>query len=172
MEEKFAKVRRKNREITDNKWIDEKLNDFHYGVISTSVENQPFINWNLFVYIKDENAVYFHTGKGGRTQQNIELNPRVCFSIAEIGQLIRAKEAKNFSTQYSSVVVFGCVEIISEDTKKFEILQKFIEKYFPDLTKDDYEPFTKSDGDKATVYKINIEKITVKQNKDDVNMYL
>jgi hypothetical protein len=46
-----------------------------------------------------------------------------------------------------------------------EIFQAYINKYFPRLNQESYQPFTLTDALKATMYKLIIERITAKQNK-------
>ena len=46
-----------------------------------------------------------------------------------------------------------------------EIFQAYIQKYFPELKEGSYHPFSVTDATKATMYRLNISKITAKQNK-------
>lgn len=169
-EKKLTDVRRKNREIKDEAWIKDYLKNASHGVFATSVDGQPFINWNLFIYNEEENVIYFHTAGRGRTKDNIIQNPKICFSIAEIGNVVKAKKAVDFSMQYKSVVVFGTAKIIEDDEKLMKVMQGFIDKYVTDMKPFDYEPFTLEDAKKATAYELTIDGWSAKRN-DDVGHY-
>ncbi|RMG87452.1 MAG: pyridoxamine 5'-phosphate oxidase family protein, partial [Chloroflexi bacterium] len=93
-------MRRSDRAITDEAWIEAFLTYAPVGVLATTHDNQPFINSNLFVYDQDRHAIYIHTAKVGRTRANIEHNPQVCFSIMSMGRLLPADVALEFSVEY------------------------------------------------------------------------
>ena len=60
------KVRRHDREVTDESWIRDYLKEAPTGAMATVNEGQPFINSNLFVYDEDAHAIYLHTARVGR----------------------------------------------------------------------------------------------------------
>ena len=46
----FVSVRRKDRAVTDEAWIENTLEKAPFGVLALSRDGQPFVNMNVFVY--------------------------------------------------------------------------------------------------------------------------
>ena len=80
-------VRRKDRAVTDESWIEEMLVKAPSGVFATSRDGQPFVNMNVFVYDAAEKCIYLHTASEGQTRANVQQNERVCFCVSEMGRL-------------------------------------------------------------------------------------
>jgi uncharacterized protein len=158
-------VRRADRAVEDEGWIIEFLNRAPIGVLATIHDGQPFINSNLFVYDENAHAIYMHTARVGRTRANVEGDTRVCFSIMEMGRLLPAPEALEFSVEYSGVNAFGSATIIDGDEAKIA-LQMLLDKYAPHLKPGvDYRPSTDDELDRTTVFKITIDEWSGKRKK-------
>ena len=153
-----SKIRRSDREIKDEGGILALLNIAKVCFIATSIDDQPFINSNLFWFDETQRRIYFHTAKEGRTRTNIEANPRVCFSIAEIGDLLPAKTAIEFSNEYRGVTVFGTARVVVEEDEGRHGLNGLLSKYFPDLVSGkDYAAITSEELKATSVFAIDIE---------------
>ncbi len=149
-------VRRSDRAMEDA-WIVELLHRAGHGALATVHEGQPFINTNLFVYDEAGHVIYMHTGRYGRTRSNVETYERVCFSVSEIGRLLPADEALEFSVEYAGVTVFGTSRII-EGEEAERGLQLLLDKYAPHLKPGrDYRPTTPEELKRTSVYRIDIE---------------
>jgi nitroimidazol reductase NimA-like FMN-containing flavoprotein (pyridoxamine 5'-phosphate oxidase superfamily) len=159
-------VRRADRAIDDDDWIRALLHQAPVGVLSTLHGDQPFANHNLFVYDEPAGMIYMHTARLGRTRANIEAAERVCFSVSEMGRLLPAAVALDFSVEYKGVVVFGTGSIIEEPIAATEALQKLLDKYFPHLQPGrDYRPIIDEELKRTAVYQIEIEQWSGKQKK-------
>ena len=162
-------MRRKDRG-KDNEWTKEFLNTAPFAAISTLHGEQPFINNNIFIYDENENCIYFHTSKEGRLRYNITENTKVCLSAAEMGRLLPADVALEFSVEYKSVVVFGNVEVIEDEDRAKHALQKLMDKYFPNHKPGkDYRGIIPEEIKRTAVYKINIESMSGKEKKVEEN---
>jgi nitroimidazol reductase NimA-like FMN-containing flavoprotein (pyridoxamine 5'-phosphate oxidase superfamily) len=158
--------RRKDRTIDDDAWIRDFLRRAPMGVMATVDGDQPFITNNLFVYDEAENALYLHTANEGRFRTNIEANPRVCLTAMEMGRLLPAKRAMNFSVEYASVVVFGRASVIEDGDSAKRALQILMDKYAPHLKPGtDYEPATDADLKVTAVFRIDIEQWSAKRKQ-------
>ena len=159
------KIRRSDRE-KDESWIREMLLAAPYAAIATTHEGRPFINSNLFVYDEEKHAIFFHTAHVGRTRANIEKENRVCLSVFEMGRLLPAKEALEFSVEYTGVVVFGTVSIVEEEKEAIDSLQQLLDKYAPHLTAGkDYRPPIPEELKRTSVFRIDIESWSGKMKK-------
>lgn len=154
----FTQARRSDRAVDDDAWIAAFLHRAAVGVLATAADGQPFINSNLFVYHAEAHAIYLHTARTGRTPTNVAANPRVCLHVFEMGRLLPADTALNFSVEYGGVTVFGRGEIVSDPAEARDALQLLLDKYFPHLHPgEDYRPITPEELARTAVYRIHIE---------------
>lgn len=160
-------IRRQDRAVNEEAWIRAFLHRAAYGVMATVYEGQPFINSNLFVYDEKANAIYLHTARAGRTLGNVEHCQRVCFSVSEMGRLLPAKEALEFSLEYAGVTVFGSAEIVDDPAEAKHGLQRLLDKYAPHLRPErDYRPITLEELKRTAVYRIDIERWSGKKKEE------
>jgi uncharacterized protein len=151
-------VRHPGQAVDDEEWIKALLHRAPVGVLATLRDGQPFINTNLFVYDEDQQAIYMHTAKVGRTRANIEADERICFSAMEMGRLLPHPEALQFSVEYSSVVVFGRAGVIGDQEEARRALQMLLDKYAPHLRPGrDYRAITDDELARTSAYTIQIE---------------
>ena len=154
----LKRARRRDRVVSDEAWIKAMLHGAGTGVLATVREGQPFVNTNLFVYDEDAGAIYTHTARVGETRDNVEGDERVAFTVFELGRLLPADTALEFSAEYASVVVFGRAAIVADQGEAGRALQALLDKYCPDLVSGtDYETFTTQDLDRTSVYRVTIE---------------
>lgn len=163
-----AKVRRSDRAVHDETWIRDLLHRAPLGFLASVEDAQPFINSNLFVYNEEANAIYFHTARRGRTRDNIEKHDEVCFTVAEMGRLLPAKTALEFSIEYRSVVVFGQASLISDEPSAIAALQALLDKYAQHLKPGiDYRPPVKKEMERTSTFRLKIASWSGKMKKVD-----
>ena len=165
----YNHVKRTDRAVDDETWIIDFLKQAPMGYLATIHGNQPFINSNLFVYDESKHVIYMHTARVGRTQGNVKAaDPApICFSCSEMGRLLPAKEALEFSVEYKGVVVFGKATATNEDEAESTYgLQLLLDKYFSHLTPgEDYRPIISAELKRTSVYRIDIESWSGKQKQ-------
>jgi hypothetical protein len=153
-------VRRRDRAVEDESWIHQFLHTAPIGVLATVDDGQPFLNTNLFAYDEAGDCLYMHTARAGRTRSNIEGDGdvRVCFSIMEMGRLLPAPTAREFSVEYAGVTIFGSACVVEDVTESRHALELLMRKYAPHLALDvDYVLATDEDLRATSVYRIMIE---------------
>ncbi len=151
-------IRRKDRAVEDDAWIKAFLNRAPLGMLATVHDGQPFAHSNLFFYDEEEHAIFFHTASEGRTRSNVETVPRACFSISEMGRLLPADVALEFSVEYNGVAVFGTVRVVDDPEACTVVLHKLLDKYFPHLQRDrDYRPVVAAELKRTTVFRLDID---------------
>jgi nitroimidazol reductase NimA-like FMN-containing flavoprotein (pyridoxamine 5'-phosphate oxidase superfamily) len=153
------RVRRADREIRDEGWMHAFLHRAPMAALAmASAAGQPFINSNLFAYDEANHCIYMHTARVGRTRVTVRQNEQVCLSVSEMGRLLPAAEAVEFSVEYAGVVVFGTAHVVTEAQEAARALQLLLDKYFPHLHAGrDYRPATAAELQRTTVYRITIE---------------
>jgi nitroimidazol reductase NimA-like FMN-containing flavoprotein (pyridoxamine 5'-phosphate oxidase superfamily) len=153
-----VRVRRRDRQVTDDAWIAELLRRESTGTLATVAGGQPFVNSNLFVYLPEDDAIYLHTARTGRTRQNVEGDERVCFTVFRLGRLLPADTALEMSAEYASVVVFGRAAIVEDEAEAKRALNALLKKYFPHLEAGrDYRAIQPDELARTTVYRVAIE---------------
>ena len=153
-----AEVRRRDRAVEDEAWIVALLRRAPMASLATVNEGQPFINSNLFVYDAERHVIYLHTARYGRTRANLEAEERVCLSVSEMGRLLPAEAALEFSVEYAGVVVFGRGTVVADEAEAFHGLQLLLDKYFPHLRPGEhYRESTAEELARTAVYRIAIE---------------
>jgi hypothetical protein len=101
-------------------------------------------------------------------RSNIERNPKVCLEATEMGKLLPSNIALEFSLQYRSVLVFGSARILQDPEEKQAALYGLIRKYFPAMEAGrEYRPITDMELKRTTVYVIEIESWSGKENWKD-----
>jgi nitroimidazol reductase NimA-like FMN-containing flavoprotein (pyridoxamine 5'-phosphate oxidase superfamily) len=147
---------RKDR-AKDESWIKSYLKVAPFGMLATEYEGQPFIKPTLFAYDEAEHAIYLHGALVGRMRTNVEKNPRVSFCAAEMARLLPADTAMEVGVEYASVVVFGTIEVLSDNKQARYGLQLLLDRYFPHLKSGvDYREILEEELDMTSVYRIKI----------------
>lgn len=162
--EEWTRLRRADRAMSDPAEIEALLQRAPFGFTATAVEGQPFLHVGLFWYAPSTRRIYFHTAKHGRTRDNVLENPRVCFGVAELGRLLPAQTALEFSNEYAGVIVFGRARIVDDKQEMRRGMQGLLDKYFPDLHPGrDYRAITDAELAQTSVFAIEIEGWSGKQ---------
>jgi nitroimidazol reductase NimA-like FMN-containing flavoprotein (pyridoxamine 5'-phosphate oxidase superfamily) len=157
---------RKDRAMDDT-WIKAYLQSVPFGTVATDFEGQPFIKPTLFVYDEGKNVIYIHGALVGRMRTNMEANPRVSFCIAEMGRLLPADTAMEFGVEYSSVVVYGTAEVVTDAEEARYGLQLLLDRYFPHMKPGvEYREIIKEELDATAVYRLNVDSWSGKATKE------
>jgi hypothetical protein len=159
----LTRMRRQDRAVTDDSWIRDFLARTPSGVIASVLEQQPLTHVNTFVYDATTHAIYVHTAGQGRFRSSIEQNNRVSFCASQMGRLLPADTAREFSVEFESVVVFGQAEIMTDMVLATEKMQLLMDKYFGHLKPGEhYRPITETEIKEISVVQISIDSWSAK----------
>lgn len=177
-------MRRKDREMSSEFGI-EVIDGAKYGVVSMIDEDNEPYGIPLSI-VREGNTLYFHSAIDGKKVRIFEKNSRV--SVAFVGETkipeiytneeldeIAKDEAKAillvsnvFSTEYESAIAKGRIRLVEDEEEKIRAMRLICEKYTP--TKMDYfHMAVKSGLEKTNMYGIEIEEVTAKRKKYDIN---
>ena len=149
--------------IEDTKEIEEILERAPVGRLGLADGEEPYVVPLNFVY--DDGRIYFHSGVEGRKLEIIKSNPRVCFEVDEIGEVVLNEGAVCFSTAYyKSVIALGTARLLEEDDEKMQALDLLMKKYAAGRK---YEPIPEHAMAIVGVCEIKIDKMTCKANMPD-----
>ena len=150
-------IRRRDR-AGDDAWNRSFIAQARVSVLAMTRGEQPFVNSNLFVYDPGRHAIYIHTARTGLTRDNLSRPVPVCFSAFEMGRLLPADEALEFSVEFAGVTAFGSGYLLEDAGEAREALQMLLDKYAPDLRPDrDYRAITAGELKRTSVYRVDIE---------------
>ena len=145
-------VRRSDRQVDDDAWVAQMLRTAATGTMALSHDGQPFVNTNIFVHDAARSIIYTHTAAVGRTRAVVEASPFVCFTVMEMGRLLPASVALEFSVEYASVVLFGTASIVDSVEEELTALNLLMAKYAPHLVPDrDYRAPIAEEARRTTV---------------------
>lgn len=124
----FREMRRRNQAL-DREACVEILHTEKRGVLSVHGEDgYPYAIPLNFVFDEAEETIYFHCAKEGHKLDAIRQNEKVCFTTWTAGD---PDAEDGWSYHVSSVVVFGCAEVVTDETVKYEKAKALGLKYFP-----------------------------------------
>ncbi len=162
----YTAIRRKERGVDDEIWIQELLQRVPFCVMATVVDERPFTVARNFAYDKEKHVIYMHGARKGRTFTTVENGEHVCLNISEMGRFLPAKRAMNFSVEYSGLVVFGQASVVTDNDEAKHALQLIVDKHFSHLRPDvDYETTSDVDLKITAVIRIDIDEWSGKQKK-------
>jgi len=122
-------MRRKDREVTDIKGIEEILllcKTCHVAMIDESMNPAaPYVVPLSYGYkITGANTLelYFHSAPEGRKLDVLKRNNRVCFEMAYEGEPVHSETPCNSGYYYASVIGSGDAVFLEDDNEKREAL--------------------------------------------------
>jgi nitroimidazol reductase NimA-like FMN-containing flavoprotein (pyridoxamine 5'-phosphate oxidase superfamily) len=117
-------MRRKEKQITERKEMDDIINASPVCRMAMAHGNEPYLVPLAFGY--DGNAVYIHTAIQGKKIEIIEANPRVCIEFEHKVQVMKNdNQACKWSFSFQSVIGFGTISELRDPHQKIRFSQKF-----------------------------------------------
>lgn len=130
------------------------------GHLGLAFKNQPYIVPLNYLY--SDGALYFHCALKGRKIDYIKANSKACFQVGRYGAVITADSACSHNYQFSSVIVEGTIEEVTDVGAKEAALLGIVVKYGDSALEEKPIPANKIKG--VSVYRIVVETITGKTN--------
>lgn len=151
-------MRRKDKEITDQKVLDEIMKKAQVCRLAVSYRDMPYIIPMNFGY--ENQVLYFHTS----AQEGLKLlilreNPQACFEVEIDTKVIPSEESCNWTMRYQSVIGFGEVEFIEDIEGKKEALKIIMKQYTPEE-----KTIMDSELQGVTLFKLQINTMTGKKS--------
>ena len=105
-------MRRKDKEITDNRIIEEILSKSGICRIAIMDKDAPYIVPLNYGY--RDNYIYFHSASHGRKIELLKVNNKVCFEIEYSHEIIIKEFSCEWTSKYRSVIGYGTIEMVSD----------------------------------------------------------
>ena len=129
----FGEMRRK-KQILSMEDAEDILYRGTSGVLAVSGDDgYPYAVPLSYVY--DGEKLYFHSARNGHKLDAISRNARVSFCVIDQDQII----PEEYTTYFRSVIVFGTIHIMEDESEKRNAIEKLALKYAPDDTPESRE---------------------------------
>ena len=151
-------MRRKDRQITDRKAIDDIIRRSHVCRLGMCDDGQPYVVPLNFGY--DGHSLYFHGATEGRKIDVLKRNNRVCFEFDTPEEVIPADQACRWSTKYESVIGFGTARIVEDLETKRQALGWIMRQH----SREDWI-FPEKNVNAILVIRVDIEQVTGKAQR-------
>lgn len=153
----FREVRRNKKQVLSQDECNKVLNECTSGVLSVLGDDDYPYGVPLSYSYKD-NRLYFHGMQVGHKIDAIKKHDKVSFTVIETDQIV----AKEYTTYFRSVIVFGRAHIVEDLDEKRDALMKLMVKYSPDFL-DGGEEYIEKSIKAVGIFYIDIEHISGKE---------
>jgi len=150
-------MRRKDKEISDIKRIEEIISKARVFRLALTLDDTPYVVPLCFGY--RAKTIYFHSAREGKMIDILNKNNKVCFEFDIDYELVESENACKWGMKYRSVIGFGKATVIENMEEKQEalgiIMQNYTDKIFL---------FPEKMVEATLVAKIDIEQISGKKS--------
>ena len=124
----FREMRRK-KQVLSQKEVDDILHKGTSGVLALLRDNDyPYAVPISYVY--DDGKVYFHSAKSGHKIDAIQRTAKASFCVIDEDLVV----PEEYTTYFRSVIAFGRIRIVEDDSEKRAAIEKLAIKYAPEDT--------------------------------------
>ncbi|MDP4127761.1 MAG: pyridoxamine 5'-phosphate oxidase family protein [Bacillota bacterium] len=150
-------MQRKDKEITDQKAIEEIIKKAKVCRIAVSYESMSYIVPMNFGYA--DQTLYFHSSKEGLKLSILRENPQACFEMEIDIEIVPSEQPCNWTMRYQSVIGFGEVEFIENLDAKRDAMQIIMQHYTDEMISIEDAALSK-----VTLFKLKINKMMGKKS--------
>ncbi len=155
-------MRRKRQLLSEAATI-EILKACTSGVLAVAGDNEyPYAVPLSYAY--KDGKLFFHFAKAGHKVDAIKRNDKVSFCVIEQDEVMQ----KTFTTHFRSVIVFGRMRILTENSEKKFALECLVEKYSPHLLEEGQREIER-EWNRVSVAEMRIECMTGKAAIEIIN---
>lgn len=153
----FREMRRKKQTLKRSE-CDDLLCRGSYGVLALHGDvGYPYAIPLSYFY--DGKNIYFHCAKSGHKLEALQNSPKASFCVVGKDQIV----PEEYTTYFSSVIVFGKVYIVTDEQEKRRYIDKLALKYAPNSSAADRKRAVEREWTHLCMLKLLPEHITGKQ---------
>lgn len=159
------------RVCDDQEHIDSFLHNQRAGVLGLSADLYPYAVPVNYLWLRG--SIYFHSMGSGKKVELLRARPPVCFTVHTEHGTAPDPVPCHADTAYTSVMVFGRAEEVTEPGEAAEALQGLVEKLMPGyyrnpVTARMVEHYRSGiDGNAVAVFRITPSQLSAKENRVD-----
>lgn len=153
----FREMRRKKQKLSKEE-CDRILYNGTSGVLALHGDNgYPYAVPVSYVY--DGEKLLFHSAKNGHKIDAIIKNAAASFCVIDQDQIV----PEEYTTYFRSIIAFGKIRILEDDTEKRSAIEKLAVKYAPDDTAENRNNAIDREWKLLCMMEMEIEHLTGKQ---------
>ena len=153
-------MRKSLQEIIDKAVLEEILAGAEICRLSMLDGELPYIVPVNYGY--RDGHIYLHSAPEGKKIDLLKQNKHICFEVEDTVEIVKGKEACDWTTRYRSVVGYATVEILSDDKSKQEGLEVIMAQHgAPELLE-----FNAENLRRMVILKLSITSLTGKQSSN------
>lgn len=153
----FREMRRKKQKLSKEE-CDRILYNGTSGVLALHGDNgYPYAVPVSYVY--DGEKLLFHSAKNGHKIDAIIKNAAASFCVIDQDQIV----PEEYTTYFRSIIAFGRIRILEDDTEKRSAIEKLAVKYAPDDTAENRNNAIDREWKLLCMMEMEIEHLTGKQ---------
>ena len=153
----FREMRRKKQKLSKEE-CDRILYNRTSGVLALHGDNgYPYAVPVSYVYNGEK--LLFHSAKNGHKIDAILKNAAASFCVIDQDQIV----PEEYTTYFRSIIAFGRIRILEDDTEKRSAIEKLAVKYAPDDTAENRDKAIEREWKPLCMMEMEIEHLTGKQ---------
>ena len=156
----FREMRRKNQQLSQDE-CRQVLDRGSSGVLALLGDGgYPYALPISYVY--DGEHIYFHCARTGHKLDAITREPRCSFCVIDQDQVV----PEEYTTYFRSVIVFGQMRVIIDESEKRSAIEKLAVKYAPSDTAENRDAFIQKEWAPLCMLEMNIEHMSGKEARE------
>lgn len=157
MKNMFRELRRKRQELSLEESLD-ILNKGTSGVLALLGDNDyPYTVPISYVY--DNAELYFHGAKNGHKIDALRKHDKASFCVISQDKII----PEEYTTYFRSVIVFGKIRIMEDETAMKKAIQALAIKYYPSDSETERQKVINREWKPLCMIELSIEHISGKE---------
>ena len=153
----FREMRRK-KQVLSQKEVEDILHKGTSGVLALLGDNDyPYAVPISYVY--DDGKVYFHSAKSGHKIDAVQRTAKASFCVIDEDLVV----PEEYTTYFRSVIAFGRIRIVEDDSEKRAAIEKLAIKYAPEDTSANRDDAISRGWKPLCILEMTIDHITGKE---------
>lgn len=153
-------MRKANQEIINQEELEEILKATLICRIAMMDGNRPYII--PFNYGYKSGSLFIHSAPVGKKINLLGQSPEVCFEVEDCMEITKGEKACDWSTRYRSIVGYGSIEILTNESSKQEGLEVIMAQHgAPELNE-----FNPKNMKRMVILKLTISSMTGKKSSN------
>lgn len=156
----FHQMRRYKQAIGKEE-CEEILHQGSFGTLALSGnEEYPYAVPISYIYM--DQKLYFHCAKTGHKLDLIKQNSKASFCVVGCDQVV----PEEFTTYFSSVIVFGSITILNDEERKYQVIEKLSLKYGPENTLESVQQEIERHREKFDILEMSVDHMNGKKARE------
>ena len=110
-------------------------------------------------YVFDGDKLYFHSAKAGHKLEALRSCPKASFCVIDQDQIV----PEEYTTYFRSVIAFGTIRELEDDSEKRAAIEKLARKYTPNDTPEGMDAAIRRDWAPLCMLEMTIDHMTGKE---------